>query len=256
MNLVVNASDAMEDSGGVVVIETGLVDADREYLAGSLLSEELAEGPYAFLEVSDTGCGMDDATRDRIFDPFFTTKFAGRGLGLAAVLGIVRGHGGAIRLASEPGRGTSIRVLFPAAGEAPVAAARPPLEFDDVATGTVLVVDDEPSVRHVTSRALERMGFRVLLAADGEAAVAVFRERGPDLACVLLDLTMPRVGGEEAYEAMRSLDPAIPVVIMSGYSEQDAMERFADRPPAAFIQKPYDVRSLRETVLRVARPHC
>jgi CheY-like chemotaxis protein len=259
MNLVVNASDAIAEraasvqSDDVVVIQTGILHADREYLAGALLSGDLAEGDYVYVEVADTGNGMDEATRARIFDPFFTTKFAGRGLGLAAVLGIVRSHRGAIRVSSEPGRGTSVRVLFPSVGEELASAPLPPAEPSHAASGTVLVVDDEPSVRHVTSRALQAMGFTVVLAGDGEAAISTFRERSHELACVLLDLTMPRMSGEDAYRAMRAVDPSVPVVIMSGYTEQDVMERFDGHGPAAFIQKPYDVRSLRATVLLAAR---
>ncbi|MGH2607937.1 MAG: hybrid sensor histidine kinase/response regulator, partial [Tepidiformaceae bacterium] len=202
MNLVVNASDAIGDRDGTVSIHTGLIHADPAYLADTLLAGELVEGDYVFVEVADTGEGMDEATRARIFDPFFTTKFAGRGLGLAAVLGIVRGHGGAIRVSSEPGCGTSIRVLIPAAREPAASAPEALLDAPPVAAGTVLVVDDEPSVRHVTSRALERMGYTVLLAADGEAAIDLFQQQAGALACVLLDLTMPRMSGEEAYKAM------------------------------------------------------
>jgi PAS domain S-box-containing protein len=207
MNLVVNASDALGDSGGTVSILTGVTHADQAYLADALLGDGLGEGDYVFVEVADTGHGMDEATRGRIFDPFFTTKFAGRGLGLAAVLGIVRGHRGAIRVSSEVGRGTSIRVLLPAVGELPTTPpeARPDAAF--AAAGTVLVVDDEPSVRHVTRRALERMGYSVLVAADGQAGIDLFQEHAGELACVLLDLTMPRMSGEEAHETMRRLGP-------------------------------------------------
>ncbi len=252
MNLVVNASDAIGDRDGTVSIHTGLIHADPAYLADTLLAGELVEGDYVFVEVADTGEGMDEATRARIFDPFFTTKFAGRGLGLAAVLGIVRGHGGAIRVSSEPGCGTSIRVLIPAAREPAASAPEALLDAPPVAAGTVLVVDDEPSVRHVTSRALERMGYTVLLAADGEAAIDLFQQQAGALACVLLDLTMPRMSGEETYKAMRRLDPGTPLIIMSGYSEQDTMERFPGRPPEGFIQKPYDIAALREAVVRVS----
>ena len=169
MNLILNASDALGDSPGVISISTGTMIADREYLTGPFTDGSLPEGQYVYVEVSDTGAGMDEGTRSRIFDPFFSTKFAGRGLGLAAVLGIVRGHQGAIKLYSEVGKGSTFKVLFPAlAGAAPVAEASKAAPDENAAAGrTILVVDDDPTVRAVTRRILEHEGFVTLLAEDG-----------------------------------------------------------------------------------------
>ena len=246
MNLVVNASDAIGEREGTIIVRTGALHADKEYLRDMYLAENLEEGTYVFLEVSDTGSGMDAETEAKIFDPFFTTKFTGRGLGLAAVLGIVRGHRGAIRVYSELGHGTTFKVLLPAAvdgggGGAQEASAAPEVEQSK---GTVLVIDDEETVRQVTQRALGRIGFDVLVARDGQEGVETFRAHTDAIVCVLLDLTMPRMSGEEAFHEMRRIRSATPVIIMSGYSEQDTMERFAGRPPNGFIQKPYDLATL------------
>jgi len=241
MNLILNASDAIGDKSGAILVRTGMVHADRAYLANAYVDADLPEGDYVFLEVADTGSGMDEETRMRIFDPFFTTKFTGRGLGLAAVLGIVRGHGGAIKLVSEPARGTTFTVLFPrrekeaqaATSPAPVPGAAAP------APGKlVLVIDDDATVRTVTQRMLERAGFEVLVAGDGLEGLEVYRDsRRVDL--VLLDMTMPRMDGEETFRELRRLDPNVRVILTSGYNELDATERFAGGGLAGFIQKPY-----------------
>jgi PAS domain S-box-containing protein len=243
MNLITNASDAIGERSGVISISTGMQYADRAYLAESYLDADLPEGDYVYIEVADTGEGMDEETRARIFDPFFTTKFTGRGLGLAAVLGIVRGHRAAIKLYSESGRGTTFKVLFPAASAtaplpAPETAAAPPPVPPDGPRGTVLVVDDDETVRTVTRRMLEREGFGVILAADGAQAIETYRTT-PGIALVIMDMTMPRMDGEECFRGLRHLDPHVRVLLTSGYNEQDATERFVGKGLAGFIQKPY-----------------
>ncbi|HMO53776.1 MAG TPA: response regulator, partial [Tepidiformaceae bacterium] len=242
MNLITNASDAIGERSGVISISTGLMQADRAYLASSYLDTDLPEGDYVYLEVADTGDGMNETTRDRIFDPFFTTKFTGRGLGLAAVLGIVRGHHGTIKLYSEPGRGTTFKVLLPAAG-APGTAPSPapslaPAEEGPMTQHTVLVVDDDETVRSVTRRMLEHAGYTVLQAGDGIQALDAYREN-PGIDLVLLDMTMPHMDGEETFRELRRLSSDIRVVLTSGYNEQDATERFVGKGLAGFIQKPY-----------------
>ena len=244
MNLITNASDALGDAPGTITVTTGVLQATRADLASTYIDERLPEGEYVFLEVADTGCGMDDETRARIFDPFFTTKFTGRGLGLAATLGIVRGHRGAIGVESAPGRGTTIRLLLPvsappAAVEAPkVPAAPEPGVTSWKGTGRILVVDDEELVRSLASRVLEASGFEVVGATDGLEALEVF-ERSPDsIRLVLLDWMMPRLSGAETLDALRERRADLPVILSSGYAEQTVSGRLDDRL-TVFIQKPY-----------------
>lgn len=247
MNLITNASDAIGERNGVIGIVTGTVEADRAYLAESFLDDDLPDGLYVSIEVTDTGTGMDEETKAKVFDPFFTTKMTGRGLGMAAVLGIVRGHKGAIRCYSEPGRGTTFKVLFPAA-TGPRALARPPDDetLDATGSGTILVVDDDPAIRLVAQRILGRLGYEVLLAEDGRQGVEFYRARREEIAAVLLDMTMPTMNGEEAYRELRRVNPAVRVLLTSGYSESDATDRFVGKGLAGFIQKPYRPRELAE----------
>ncbi len=245
MNLVINASDAIGERSGVISISTGVVRADRAYLDNTFLSPDLAEGDYVFLEVSDTGRGMSTETQARIFEPFFSTKAPGRGLGLAAVLGIVRGHKGALKLYSEPGKGSSFKFLLPpavhttersAAQEPPLAAHAP--------GGVVLVVDDEETLRAVASQMVEQLGMRTRTASDGREALAVYREHSHEIAGVLMDLTMPHMDGEEAFRELRRINPNVRVLLMSGYNEQDAIARFVGKGLAGFIQKPFMLEEL------------
>ncbi len=243
MNLITNASDAIGENSGSISVTTGAMQADQDYLASTYINDDLKPGRYVFVEVSDTGCGMDAATTARIFEPFFTTKFPGRGLGLSAVLGILRGHNGAIRVHSEVGRGTTIRMLLPAS-VAPVQSAprnhAGPQAADQASRcqGTVLVVDDEEMVRTVTKKVLVRAGFEVLTAADGRAALALFRERRAQIVVVLLDMTMPHLSGVETFQELRRIDPNVRVVLTSGYSEQEATQRLLGSGLAGFLQKP------------------
>lgn len=248
MNLVLNASDAIGGGEGTVRVGTRVEAGSATLLAGAVVAPVVPAGRYVVLEVEDTGVGMDHETLGRIFDPFFTTKFTGRGLGLAAVLGIVRGHEGAIAVTSEPGRGTRFRVMLPAV-EDPAASPEARSAGDGWrGSGAVLVADDEATVRGVTARALRLLGFEVVEAADGQEAVERFRESPGRFAVVLLDMTMPRLNGAEALRVIRELDPAAKVVLMSGYTEQDAAAQAGAGGFSGFLQKPYELDTLRRVV--------
>lgn len=240
MNLIINASDAIGQTRGVITVATGLSEVDQAEIARNHIAAEPVAGTYVYLEVADTGCGMDEPTRARIFDPFFTTKRTGRGLGLAALLGIVRGHRGAIKVDSEPGQGATFRVLLPlterpAEGSADASEGRERWR----GSGTILVVDDEPPVLTVARMILERAGFTVIAAEDGRRAVEVFREHADRIVAVLLDVTMPEASGEEAFWAMRRIQSDVPILLASGYTEEDVSGRLAVDGAAAFIHKPY-----------------
>ncbi|GFE61959.1 response regulator [Geobacter sp. AOG2] len=241
LNLVINASDAINDKSGVICVSTGLINVDRHYLTTTLADEDLTEGHYLTLEVSDNGCGMSEETRFRIFDPFFTTKFTGRGLGLSAVIGIIRGHRGAIKVYSEPGRGTSFKILLPALEATSDRCRENVLDaFQDLrGSGTVLVVDDEETVRTVAELMITQWGYKVLTAENGLEALEVYRKHGDEIDLVLLDMTMPHMDGTAAYTELRRINPNVRVILTSGYNESDSISRFSGKGLAGFIQKPY-----------------
>jgi CheY-like chemotaxis protein len=209
-------------------------------LQSPYLHQDLPDGRYAWIEVQDTGCGMSAETLVRIFDPFFTTKFTGRGLGLAAVLGIVRGHGGTIQVESTPGKGTAFKLLFPCAGPVTeeVVQARPEAGTWK-GTGTILVVEDEDGVRSFACAALRRAGFQVREARDGREGLEIFEEHPREIRAVVLDLTMPHMDGSVVLQRLHGLRPDLPVLLMSGYNEPDLRSRFGGLPASAFIAKPF-----------------
>ncbi|MBA4393098.1 MAG: histidine kinase, partial [Desulfobacca sp.] len=252
MNLITNASEALGEENGFISISCGLRECDRITLSDSYLADDLPEGKYVYLEVSDTGSGIDTETRQKIFDPFFSTKFTGRGLGLGAVLGIVRGHKGAIKVHSEPGEGTTFNILLPAVEWRP--EDRPAKTNQDVSalrTGKVLLIDDDLNVRQVGSEMLKRLGFQVLTAVDGRQGLEIFRQYPDEIDCVILDLTMPGMGGKEVFSELRGLKANVKVILSSGYDEEEVTPEFAGQGLAGFIQKPYSVASLREMLKRV-----
>jgi PAS domain S-box-containing protein len=252
MNLITNASDAIGDRSGVIMVRTGMMHADAAYLRDSMHGDDLTPGPYAYVEVSDNGIGMDRETQQRIFDPFFSTKFTGRGLGLAAVLGIVRGHRGAIRLYSEPGKGSNFKALFPTTDRAiPDEDRHDERRVGFRGEGSVLVVDDDETVRTVARMALERVGFTIIEAEDGRAGLAAYKAHSADIRLVLLDLTMPHMGGEEALRELRAISPELPVVLMSGYNSQEVTTQFVGHGVAGFLQKPFRIPALLSTVQEI-----
>jgi signal transduction histidine kinase/ActR/RegA family two-component response regulator len=258
MNVVANAAEAIGDRPGVIRVATG--PATRNGAASPPSPEWTLEGtppdgPAVSLEVADTGCGMDEETRARMFDPFFSTKFTGRGLGLAGVLGIVRGHKGAVAVRSVPGQGTTFEIVLPACDGLEVAPAPAQAATDAWrATGTILLAEDEAGLREVTQCFLADAGFDVLTVSDGLEAVDVFRRRHGEIVAVLLDLTMPRMDGVEALRELRRIDPRTPVILMSGYTA----ERLGGSPGAegaeAFLHKPYSFDELRALLTRVLGP--
>jgi CheY-like chemotaxis protein len=248
MNLALNAAEAIGIHEGSVTMATGARAVNAGFKRAHLEASDLRDGEYVTFEVRDTGCGMDEEVKAKIFDPFFSTKFTGRGLGLAAVHGIVRGHEGAILVSSEPGKGSTFTVLFPA-GERRAEEIRPMAPQKTAkGSGTVLVIDDEAIVREMVKGALQRNGWNVLVAADGLSAIDIFKRHPGHIDLALLDLSMPGMSGEETLPELRKIRPEVKVLVSSGYSEAEAMAIFSGQRVSGFVQKPYTAASLAERV--------
>ncbi len=240
MNLVINAADAMGERLGDIHVATGIRAFGRDYLLAANDGETLEPGSFVFIEVRDNGCGMTPEVIARIFDPFFTTKFAGRGLGLAAVRGIARGHQGALHVTSQPGRGSTFTLILPPSSRPlPVTAADSAPPAPRHYSGSVLVIDDEAPVREAASDLLRTFGFTVVAARDGAEGIAEFALKPAGFAFVLLDLTMPVLSGEETLAALRAITPEVRVLLISGYSESSRVARLAGVGPLRFMQKPF-----------------
>ena len=250
MNLVINASEAIGDISGVIAVTTGCMDCNKDYLKDVWLDENLNQGLYVFLEIADTGCGMSKDTLAKLFDPFFTTKFMGRGLGMAAVLGIVRGHKGAIKVYSEPGKGTSFKILLPASDKPAGIFNHNSYENNWKGSGTVLLVDDEETVRGIGKEMLQEFGFTTITANDGREAVEIFKTT-PCISLVILDLTMPHMDGEQCFRELRQLNPDVKVIMSSGFSEHEVTQKFIGKGLAGFIQKPYKLSVLKEAIQKI-----
>jgi two-component system, cell cycle sensor histidine kinase and response regulator CckA len=261
MNILLNASEAIGDQDGEVTLRSGIMDCDQAYLDRSRLQERPGPGRFVFLEFKDTGLGMDAETQRRIFDPFFTTKFTGRGLGMAEVMGIVKGHHGAIIMDSEMGKGTTIRVLFPVTK----AAQEPSVSFTDLGETvpsapdtnnrqkSILLVEDEEGVRNLVVRRLDILGYGAIVAADGEEGIRIFRERMKEIDLVMLDFKMPRMDGAEAFGELIRIKPDVKVLLSSGYTEDVVLERFPGPRPAGVLHKPYDMDTLKSELGRLLR---
>jgi nitrogen-specific signal transduction histidine kinase/ActR/RegA family two-component response regulator len=248
MNLIINGAEAIGvgDSGGIVRISTGMRDHLRT--AGEVVEATQKRGSEVYIEVKDSGSGMNDSTKAQIFDPFFTTKFAGRGLGLAAVAGILRGHRARLDVESVPGEGTTFTVFFPAVEPIVPRVVEPPSSLPAHGAATLLFVDDEPLLRKMGKQVLEKCGYSVLLAENGREAVEMFQHKSCEIATVLLDITMPVMGGSETFHLIREIRPDVPVIVMSGFNEDSAREDLGTSARASFIQKPYSVATLVATV--------
>jgi PAS domain S-box-containing protein len=251
MNLIINAAEALERAAGVVSLATGQEEYGAEALGHSRTAEKPAPGRYVWLSVTDTGCGMSAETLQRMFDPFFTSKETGRGLGTSAVLGIVHGHKGAIWVESTPGRGTTVRVAFPMLPPEKASAPAAARATNARLSGVILVVDDEEMVRNLCCTVLERMGLTAIPAADGEEACALYAARAGEIDGVLLDLTMPGMDGADTLEELRRIDPGVKALLCSGFGEQAVSERLAGVGFTGFVQKPFDVQTLRDALERL-----
>ena len=244
LNLITNASEAIESDLGEITITTGVIQATAEQLASSRTRDSLAAGDYVHITISDNGCGMDKVTLDKIFDPFFTTKLTGRGLGMSAILGIIRSHHGAILIDSTPGKGTTFQILLPASNTTPHAISdESPENFTAESNSQqqqcILVVDDEIDIREVTCTILEDIGYQSIPAANGMEAIELYRQHQNDIHAVLLDMTMPKMNGRACFAELTAINPDVRVILCSGYAEQELHEQFFEKTPASFLQKPY-----------------
>ncbi len=256
LHLAHNAAEALENQAGSVTIRTFSVHADHAYLAEIPLGQDLPEGRYAVIEVKDTGCGIPADTLPRIFEPFFTTKFIGRGLGLSAVLGVIRSHHGTLKIDSTPDKGTCVQLLLPAlSNEEDILEAMgvPGLDYAVAPDGlgkSVLLVDDEEVLRMVGERVLRRLGCQVLTATNGQEALELFRKHHDRIDGVVMDVVMPKMDGVEAFRAMRAIDPSVPILLASGHSFRDLHAELTGEGLSGFIQKPYRTDTLRQALSR------
>ncbi len=249
LNIVMNSVESFGDEAGVVSVRTGSRDCDPDFLAMTYLNETLQPGNFSFVQVTDNGRGMTPETISRIFDPFFTTKELGRGLGLAAVVGIIKSHRGALDLRSRPGQGTTFTVYFPEQPDEAEKTTAVPAEDDEWRpSGKVMVVDDEDSVRELAVTLVERLGFETVAAPDGTSALEFIRSGEHKFSAVLLDVTMPDISGIEVLEQARRDFPDLPIVLTSGYSENGEAISTLRVKPTAFLQKPYSMKKFAETL--------
>jgi len=244
MNIIINGSEALANNTGTVSLSTFVTRCSRAYLAGAYLDDDLPEGDYVAVSITDTGSGMDSATVSRIFDPFFTTKFTGRGLGLAAVLGVIRSHRGAVIVTSEPGRGSVFTVLLPVYRGTGEDQRATKLHEGQRFAGCILMVDDEETVRAVAGRMLEKLGFTVIFGSNGEEAIHLFEKNRHRISCIVLDLTMPVMDGSEAFRRIIEIDPKAHVIISSGFACDSVLEQFSGEPLAGILHKPYSIDDL------------
>lgn len=242
MNLITNASEAIGENIGSITIKTGVTNAEKKQIS----DENLNRGKYVYIEISDTGCGIDEKTKVKIFDPFFTTKLTGRGLGLSVVHENVLGHKGSINVASEPDKGTVFTVYFPFSGKPLKVAEEEVLPSDEILIegGGILVIDDEQDVLEVVKTMLETTDFKVYTVSSGREGIEFFRTNADNIDIILMDITMPNMNGEVAFREIRKISADVPVILSSGYSEHDVKQQFTEKCTADFIQKPYQIKTL------------
>jgi signal transduction histidine kinase len=252
MNLILNAVEANGERPGIVRVTTAIREVRAGEPIAQLRPEPPVPGTYVLVQVTDDGCGMSEAVKSQIFDPFFTTKFTGRGLGLAAALGIVRGHKGAIGVESTEGVGSTFTVLLPAAGAAfapvPSESNYPAQQVPQNSLGAILIIDDEDVVRRTARATLEHFGYTVFEAGDGRDGADLFSRLHDRVSAVLLDLTMPHMDGHDVWNYIRRVRPDMRVIVSSGFEEADAMRHFGEDPALLFIKKPYTASGLVRTI--------
>ncbi|MDA3863978.1 MAG: PAS domain-containing protein [Deltaproteobacteria bacterium] len=244
MNLIINGSESLENKSGVLIVETGIINISHPQKMKNNCEDTIDSGIYVYLEISDNGCGMNKETRERIFEPFFTTKFAGRGLGMAAVRGIVKGHKGGISIYSEEGKGTTIKVLLPLHNNAEIKKIKYISRDNLKAGGHLLIADDMPSVLEITERMLTRLGYKVDTVENGKKSIELFESNPEKYAAVILDLNMPGLDGEVVFRKLRKIRKEIPIIIASGYNKQEVCQRFSGKKLSSFLQKPYSLNTL------------
>jgi CheY-like chemotaxis protein len=251
MNLITNAGDSIGNNKGTITISTYSLDFDEAAKKEMSLSDSIPPGQYACIQVKDDGSGMDEVTQQKIFDPFFTTKQSGRGLGLSAVLGIVKGHGGSISIASEPGIGTSIKILLPVSSTSPLSPGIQTQADNWSGEGKVLFADDEPEIRELAKAFLSKFGFQVIEACDGLEAIELFHQHKAELRIAILDVMMPGKTGLEVYDVISATSPEMPVIISTGYNENETIQRVANQEKTAFLKKPYAAKTLQDLVSKM-----
>lgn len=249
MNLIINASEAIGEAQGVIHVSLAKTEISHNNSRRDHLGNVIAPGVYAVLEVSDSGCGMDDDTLKRIFEPFYTTKFTGRGLGMSAVLGIVTSHKGALKIESQPGRGSRFHVYLPVqSSAAAVDESAPPSVKQWSGKGAVLLVEDEDPVLLVAKSMLEALGFKVFSATNGKEALELYKRISEDITLVVTDLGMPVMDGYVLVHELRKLKPALPIIISSGFGDIEISSRLVNENISGIITKPFNISRLRDTL--------
>jgi PAS domain S-box-containing protein len=252
MNLIINAAEAIGEAHGTIKVVLTKTDLKEYQTESDTFGNTIKVGRYACLEVTDTGCGMDEETQKRVFEPFFTTKFTGRGLGMSAIHGIIKSHDGALQLTSKPGVGTTFKVYIPVpvASDYTVPASTATVLLEET-SGTILMVEDEELLRVMGKELLDAYGFTTMTASNGSEALEIYRERGSRIDVILLDLIMPVMGGIEAYHELRKINPTIPIIICSGYGVESVDHAIKNDPNARFMHKPYKPEELRGVLVRM-----
>jgi signal transduction histidine kinase/CheY-like chemotaxis protein len=252
MNLIINAAEAIADNNGAIRVALTRILVTVDQRETDAFGTYIQPGAYICLDVTDTGCGMDEETQTRIFEPFYTTKLSGRGLGMSAIHGIIKSHRGMLQLTSKPGVGTTFKVFFPVPLSSDHSETASPASIPNEETnGTILLVEDEELLRVMGETLLEAMGFVSLTASNGSEALEIYRERGSEIDVILLDLIMPVLGGIETYHELRKISPAVPIIICSGYGVESVVDALENDPNAGFVHKPYKPEELRGLMVRM-----